>query len=60
MSVVLGLPIVLVPLAQGKPLVASIIFTALSLTDAIACNSIKNFSYGVNAAADYYSVIKRI
>lgn len=34
-STLLGLPMVLLPLAQGKPLVASVIFTALSLADSI-------------------------
>lgn len=58
-SILLGLAIVLLPLAEGRPLVASVLFTAFGLTDAIAAN-IKNISYGINAAADYYSVITRI
>ena len=59
-SALLGLPIMLLPLAQGRPLVASVIFTALTLTDSISFNCVKNFSYGISAAADYFSVIKRI
>ena len=55
---VLGLPIILIPLAQGKPLVASTIFTALSMIDVLT-TCMKNLAYGLNSAADYYSVIKR-
>ena len=59
-NVVLAFPIVLVPLAQGQPLVASSIFAALSLLDSIALNGVKNPNFGMNTLADYYSVIKRV
>ena len=39
---------------------AANIFTALSLIDSLAINSIKSMSLGVTAAGDYYSAIKRI
>ena len=58
-NILLGFPIVLVPLARGEPLVAASIFTAFSLLDTIAVNSVKNLNFGMNAMADYYSVIKR-
>ena len=35
-NVILAFPIVLVPLAQGRPLIASAIFSALSLVDSLA------------------------
>ena len=50
----------LVPLAQGKPLVASVVFTAISLTDSISYNSVRKFNYALSAAADYCSVITRL
>ena len=53
-----SLPIILVPLAQGKPLVASSIFSALSIIDKLTDN-IVNLTYGLSSAADYYAVIKR-
>ena len=59
-SALLGLAVVLVPLAQGKPLVASVVFTALSLTDSISYNSVRKFNYALSAAADYCSVITRL
>ena len=58
-NILLGFPIVLVPLAHGEPLVSTSIFTAFSLLDTIAVNSVKNLNFGMNAMADYYSVIKR-
>ena len=36
------------------------VFTALSLADTINFNSVNNFNYGIRAAADYYSVIRRV
>ena len=54
-----ALPIILVPLAQGKPLVASSIFTALSLVDNLTAN-ILNLTFGLNSAADFYAVVKRM
>ena len=58
-NLILSFPIILVPLAHGQPLVASTIFTAISLLDNIALTSVKNLNMGVNSMADYYSVIKR-
>ena len=58
-NLILSFPIILVPLAHGQPLVASTIFTAISLLDNIALTSVKNLNLGVNSMADYYSVIKR-
>ena len=55
----MGVPIVLVPLARGEPLVVASIFTAFSLVDTISVESVKNLNFGMNVAADYYSVIKR-
>ena len=49
----------MVPLARGQLLVASTVFTALSMADLIG-NTISNISSGINALADYYSVIKRV
>ena len=59
-STLFALPIILVPLAQGQPLLGSTIFTALTLTDALSIISVSLLNSGVNAASDYYSVIKRI
>ena len=56
----LTLPILLAPLARGEPLLASTVFTALGLADSITYSSLKNINYGINAAALYYSVIRRI
>ena len=56
---ILSFPVILVPLAHGQPLVASTIFTALSLLENIALNSVKTLNFAMNAMADYYSVIKR-
>ena len=58
-NLVLSFPVILVPLAHGQPLVASTIFTALSLLENIALNSVKTLNFAMNAMADYYSVIKR-
>ena len=55
----LALPIIMVPLARGQLLVASTIFTALSMADLIG-TTISDISSGINALADYYSVIKRV
>lgn len=57
-NLLFALPIVLVPLSQSKSLIASTVFTALSLIEQLTVN-INNFSFGLNSAADYYSVIKR-
>ena len=59
-NALLGLPIVLLPLAYNKQFVASVVFSALSLTDSISYNNVRTFNHGVSAAADYYSVIQRI
>ena len=59
-NIIFAFPIILVPLAQGKPLVASTVFTALSIIDSVASSCVKEFNFGMNAAADYYSVITRI
>ena len=56
-SVLIGMPIILVPLLTGQPLIASSIFIAMSLTDNIA-REILCMSKGMSAATDYYSVIK--
>ena len=58
-NILMGVPIVLVPLARGEPLVVASIFTAFSLVDTISVESVKNLNFGMNVAADYYSVIKR-
>ena len=57
-SVLIGMPIVLVPLLTGQPLIASSIFIALSLADTLA-RSILCMSNGLKGATDCYSVIKR-
>ena len=59
-KVLLALPKVLVPLAQGKPLIASSILPAINIIDSIARSNIKNLSIGTNSAADYYYVLKRM
>ena len=53
-------PIILVPLATGQPLLGSTIFSALTLVDSLSIICVSNLNSGANAAADYYSVIKRI
>ena len=54
----LAIPVVLVPLAKGEPLVASTIFTALSLVDSLSTN-VNNLNFAISGAVDYVSVIKR-
>lgn len=50
----------LIPLSMGTPLVASTVFAALTVIDSITFNVLLSINFGGNAAADYYSVIKRI
>ena len=59
-NLLLALPILLLPLARGKPLIASTIFPALGLADSLTEIVVKNLNYGINAAAIYYSVILRV
>lgn len=59
-NTLLAFPVILVPLFQSEALVASTIFTAFSLLDNIALNGVKNFSFGMNTAADFYSAVKRV
>ena len=59
-NVIMAFPIVLVPLAQGRPLVASTIFTALSVAYSLAYDNMMRLNYGMGATSGYYSVIKRI
>ena len=56
-NMLLAFPIVLVPLAEGRTLVASTVFTALSLVDSLTLN-IGYFNFGMNAALGYHSVSK--
>lgn len=59
-NILLSFPIVLIPLAQGQPLVYSTVFAAFTLIDSITVDIILSLNVGGNAAADYYSVIKRV
>ena len=59
-NIILSFPVVLLPLAEGHPLQASTIFTALTILDILTFNVMINLSLGGNAAAEYYSVIKRV
>ena len=36
------------------------VFTVLSLSDSIAVEGVNSLNYGINAAANYYSVIRRV
>ena len=58
-NIFLTFPIVLIPLAQGKTLEASSVFTALTLIDSITFNIVQRVNLGANVAAEYFSVIKR-
>ena len=59
-NILLTFPILLTPLAQGMPLVASTVFAALSLIDSLALGNLYEMNYGMNSLADYCSVVKRI
>ena len=54
-STLLSLVVVLLPLAQDKPLGASVVFSALAFADSIAYNSVRTFNHGISVAADYFS-----
>ena len=59
-NIILSFPVVLLPLAEGRPLLASSVFTALTIIDILTFNVMLILSLGGNAAAEYYSVIKRV
>ena len=52
--------IIVVPLAQGRPLEAAFVFPAISLGETLASNGLMNLNLAVNAAADYLSVLQRL
>ena len=58
-NLLFALLVILIPLSQGEPLVASTIFSALCIIENLNSN-IVNFTHGLSSAADYFAVIKRI